>query len=155
MFKRSPQTGVRNKYLGDNIHIYTDARTNGNAIPNVWGFRISDLVRRFWRFGGRTNDSTYFVDVCWFVSCFCMLLTLFIQERNNHPPHSPTFTHIPIPSLLGYAYLCTLRAVFMWNRSSDDQNASICILAIVSSECRHMFASLTNNLNQTLCHLNL
>ena len=150
-----PQKPVANKWGWNNIHIYTDARTNGNAIPNVWGFRASDLVRRFWRFGGRTNGCTYFVYVWYFVSCFLINVffvpLLLCKERNNSPAYIP---HLPT-SAYCYAYLCTLRVVFLRNRSSDDQNASICILAIAESECRHMFASLTNNLNQTLCHLHL
>jgi hypothetical protein len=58
-----PQTCVRNKWGWNNIHIYTDARTNGNAIPNVWGRACAIPYADFWRFGGRTNGSTYFVDV--------------------------------------------------------------------------------------------
>ena len=139
------QVRIRNKYLGDNIHIYTHAHKTRNAILNVWGCRTSDLVRRFWRFWGRTNGCTYLVYVCWFVSFVGWFSFLLDKERNNPPSHIPTFTHNHPQSADCYAYLCALRDVFLRNRSSDDQNASICILAIVESECRHMFASLTNN----------
>ena len=91
-----------------------------------------------------TTAPTFCVCVvcCWF---FCWFGFSWRKERNNCPPHSPTILHIPPLSADCYAHLCALLVIFMLNRSSDDQNASICILAIAGSECRHMFASLTNN----------
>jgi hypothetical protein len=45
-----PQTCVRNKWGWNNIHIYTDERTNGNAIPQVWGRACAIPYADFWRF---------------------------------------------------------------------------------------------------------
>ena len=53
-----PQTCVRNKWGWNNIHIYTDASANGNAIPQVWGRACANPYADFWRFGVVTDGVT-------------------------------------------------------------------------------------------------
>ena len=45
-----PQKPVANKWGWNNIHIYTDERTNGNGIPQVWGRACANPYADFWRF---------------------------------------------------------------------------------------------------------
>ena len=49
---------IRNKYLGDNIHKTPARRTNGNAIPQVWGRACANPYADFWRFVVVTDGVT-------------------------------------------------------------------------------------------------
>lgn len=83
------------------IYIYTRTRTK----PETQSCTYGGVVHLIWYVGfgvfwGRTNDSTYFMYVCWLVS-FVRSFLFFVpdlleKERNNPPPlfpPSPTFTH--------------------------------------------------------------
>ena len=101
----SPQTGVRNKWGRDYIHIRAFSLCGRNGIGKVWPYIWRRFVPNFWRF--LVSFVWYLFWYLFFCGAFC--LGFLIPRGEQFPPLFPTLAHNSSGLPLGYAYL---RAIF-------------------------------------------